>query len=79
MKAMGTSKGFPDIIVTVPAGPFHGFFLEMKPVKGGNIQAEQAEWLNYLRGKGYYAEVARGFEAAKEMFLHYISLTKPMS
>lgn len=74
---MGVSKGFPDIEVPWPSGGFHGFYVEMKPVEGGKIQPEQLEWLAYLRDKGYYAEVAHGFEQAKEMFLYYLSLTKP--
>jgi len=73
LKKMGVSKGFPDVEVPLPAGPYHGFYVEMKRQKGGKLSPEQAEWLNYLREKGYYAEVARGFEAAKELFLHYLS------
>jgi hypothetical protein len=77
LKRMGVSKGFPDIEVPLPSGHFHGFYVEMKALKGGKLTPEQQEWLNYLRDKGYYAEVARGFEIAKEMFLHYLSFTKP--
>jgi len=73
LKKMGVSKGFPDVEVPLPSGRYHGFYVEMKRQKGGKVSIEQAEWLAYLREKGYWAEVARGFEEAKEMFLHYLS------
>ncbi len=72
-KKMGVSAGFPDIEVPLPAGPYHGFFIEMKRQKGGKVSNEQREWLSYLRDKGYYAEVAYGFEEAKVMWTDYIS------
>ncbi len=71
LKRMGVSKGFPDIEVPWPSGGLHGFYLEMKRQKGGKLSEEQAEWLTYLREKGYFAEVANGFEEAKELFLKY--------
>ncbi len=75
-KRMGTSAGFPDIEVPLPSGPYHGFYVEMKPEKGGKLSLAQQEWLRYLREKGYWAEEAHGFLEAKEMFEHYLSLLK---
>ena len=75
LKMMGVSAGFPDVEVPLPSGHYHGFYCEMKPIKGGRLTDEQREWLSYLRDKGYWAEVAHGFEEAKEMFLHYLSFT----
>jgi hypothetical protein len=72
-KRMGVSKGYPDVFVPLPAGPYHGFFIEMKRQKGGKVSEEQREWLEYLRNQGYYAEVAKGCAEAKELFLHYLS------
>jgi hypothetical protein len=76
LKRMGVSAGFPDIEVPLPSGHYHGFYCEMKPEKGGKLSENQIEWLDYLRSKGYYAEVAHGFEEAKAHFLHYLSFTK---
>lgn len=73
LKRMGVSKGYPDVEVPYPCGHFHGFYIEMKRQKGGKISEEQAEWLDYLRGVGYYAEVANGFEEAKKHFNFYLS------
>lgn len=75
LKRMGVSSGFPDIEIPFPSGTYHGLYIEMKRVKGGRLSDNQIDWLNYLREKGYYAEVAHGFEEAKEIFLHYLSLT----
>jgi len=77
LKRMGVSPGFPDIEVPLPCGPYHGFYCEMKPEKGGKLSDNQIYWLNYLREKGYYAEMAHGFEEAKALFLHYLSFHKP--
>ncbi|HMG15466.1 MAG TPA: VRR-NUC domain-containing protein [Saprospiraceae bacterium] len=75
-KRMGVAAGFPDVQVPIPSGPYHGFFIEMKRSKGGRLTPDQIDWLSYLREHDYYAEVAEGFEHAKEHFLHYISFTK---
>ena len=72
-KRMGVAPGYPDIFVPFPVAHYHGFFIEMKREKGGKVSAEQRQWLQHLREKGYYAEVARGCEEAKELFLHYLS------
>src|SRR5258707_14730264 len=60
-KKMGVSAGFPDMEGPLPAGPYHGFFIEMKRQKGGKGSNEQREWLAYFPYKGYYAAVACGF------------------
>lgn len=72
-KRMGVAAGFPDIFVPLPTPSYHGFLLEMKRQKGGKLSALQVEWLQYLREKGYFAEVAYGFDEAKELFLNYVN------
>lgn len=71
-KAMGVSPGFPDVEIPLPAGPYHGCYIEMKAA-GGKLSDYQVDWLNYLREKGYFAECAQGFEEAKAILLHYLS------
>jgi hypothetical protein len=61
--------------VPVPSGRYHGLYIELKRQKGGKTSQNQLDWLNYLREKGYYAEVAHGFDEAREIVLHYLSLT----
>lgn len=74
LKRMGVSAGFPDIFVPLPRAIYHGFFVEMKRVSGGKVSDLQLEWLSYLRLMGYYAEVANGFDEARELFMQYLKL-----
>lgn len=72
-KMMGVSKGFPDVFVCLRTPVYTSFYIEMKPIKGGKVEPEQAQWLQCLREQGAYAEVANGFEEAKKMFTFYLS------
>jgi hypothetical protein len=72
-KRMGVSAGFPDMEIPFPVKPYHGLYIEFKRISGGVVSEVQKEWLDYLNGKGYYAVVAKGFDAAKEIFLSYIT------
>lgn len=76
-KRSGVQPGVPDVCIPIPSGSYHGLYIELKRVIGGKVSQPQSEWLAFLREKGYYAEVAKGFDEAKEMVLHYFSLTKP--
>lgn len=77
LKRMGLSAGFPDIFIPLPSDKYHGLFLEMKRIEGGKVSDSQQEWLNFLNNNGYYAQVAYGFDEAKEIVIYYLSLTKP--
>ena len=59
LKATGVSAGVPDLMI-----PTLRLFLEMKRIKGGVVSPEQTDWMEYLRGCGYSAEVARGCDEA---------------
>lgn len=72
LKRIGVAKGYPDVFVPLPVEPYHGFFLEMKKSRGGKVSLEQIEWIKYLQSQNYYAEVARGFDDAKNKFLGYV-------
>ena len=78
--AMGMSPGFPDIEVPYPIKHrtgmyvYCGLYIEMKRSKGGKLSEEQADWLEFLRSQGYYADCAHGCAEAIEIFNHYISL-----
>ena len=69
MKKEGVSAGFPDLLI-----PSLGLFIELKRTKGGVVSAEQKDWLEYLRGCGYRAEVCNGFDAARLVIEDAISL-----
>lgn len=73
MKRMGVSAGFPDVFVPFPHGSYHGFFVELKRTSGGKVSDLQLEWIRYLRSQGYFAEVAYGFDEARDAFNRYLS------
>lgn len=62
LKLEGVSPGVPDTFI-----PAWGLWIEFKRQKGGRVSAEQADWIAYLIGCGYQAEVARGCEEAKKI------------
>ena len=77
LKRMGVSPGVPDICIPIPSGCYHGCYIELKRERGGRVSNEQVEWLEFLRSKGYWADVAFGFEEAKKIVLYYLGLTRP--
>ena len=67
MRRMGTSNGFPDLMILdapplLPTAP--GVMVEMKRTKGGVVSDEQKEWHEYLRSRGWKVMVARGADEA---------------
>ena len=70
LKRMGVVAGIPDLCIPIPSGCYHGLYIELKREKGGKVSDSQSDWLAFLTEKGYYAQVARGFEEAREMILH---------
>lgn len=63
LKREGLKKGFPDIGVFYPCGPYHGMFIEFKSLNGA-IRKEQSQIIEKLREMGYYVIVCRSFEEA---------------
>lgn len=71
MKRLGTSKGFPDLLVFIPVYGVSGEVdcyqmcaIEMKRKKGGRVTAEQKEWLEILQASGVMSAVCKGAEEA---------------
>lgn len=57
MKAAGTSKGFPDLLVFTGK---NSYAIELKRRKGGKVTPEQREWLQVLAAHGFKVAVCRG-------------------
>ncbi|EAN1747492.1 VRR-NUC domain-containing protein [Salmonella enterica] len=72
-KRAGGRAGYPDLILELPAGEWHGLRIEMK-AKGGKPTAAQLEWIERLRGVGYRAEVCYGFDEARIVVMDYLRL-----
>ena len=62
MKRMGLRSGFPDLLVPLARGGYHGLFIEMKYGKNKTTK-EQKEWLERLSAEGYACAVC--YNAAK--------------
>lgn len=60
-KAMGKSKGFPDMMIVLQE---KCLFVEMKRVKGSTTSKEQKAWIEALNGLGHSASVCKGAEEA---------------
>ena len=56
MKKMGLRRGFPDLLVPLARGGYHGLFIEMKYGKNKTTK-EQKEWLERLSAEGYACAV----------------------
>ena len=76
LKAAGVKSGVPDICLPVPRAGYHGLYIELKRQKGGRISPEQTEWIDALIKQGYCAAVCRGWEAAREEILRYLTIKR---
>lgn len=82
MKSLGNCRAFPDINIPEPRGKYYGLYIELKRTntklkkKNGDWVndhvAEQADMLEKLRQRGYYAEFAIGFEHCKNIIDEYL-------
>lgn len=86
-KLLRSSKSFPDMIIYEPRRGYHGLFLELKKLgekvrkKDGTLVAdihirEQAEMIENLKKRGYYATFAVGFVEAKDIIDWYFGERK---
>lgn len=74
-RQMGVKRGVPDLMLPIPAGPYHGLFIEMK-AKKGRLSRQQKDWIKALNQLGYLAVVAFGWEEAKCEIENYLKLLK---
>jgi len=77
MKAMGTRRGFPDLVLYVGRGKYVGLVVEMKLGKG-RPSKEQNGWLNHLEGEGYSCHVCYGLDEGVEAISRYLELPCPV-
>jgi hypothetical protein len=54
MKLAGQKKGASDIFIAVPSKNYHGFFLELKTLRG-KASPEQIDFIKATTAQGYYA------------------------
>lgn len=73
LKAEGVSPGYPDLLVDLPRGRFHGLRIEMK-APGGPVRDNQREWIARLIEAGYRARVCVGATEAIDEIQGYWKL-----
>ena len=72
LKAMGVRAGWPDLFLAMPAGDYHGLFIEMK-AKHGKLSDAQKELHPILREQGYLVVVCYGALEAMDMLKRYVT------
>ena len=72
-RQLGVKSGVPDLMLPIPAGGYHGLFIEMKTLHGETSE-NQDRWIAALNTFGYQAVVAHGWEDAKCRILDYLNL-----
>jgi len=72
LKISGVKAGYPDLILDVPRGPYHGLRIEMKYGKG-KLSCEQIKWAARLHEQGYRVEVCYTWRSAAEVLLSYLT------
>lgn len=77
-KKLGGSRGYPDLIIDIAAGGYHGLRIEMKAPKGfsSSVSAHQKQWLERLNKQGYKAVICYGFDEAKQVIIDYLEIGK---
>lgn len=70
LKAEGTKPGYPDILIDLPAGVYHGARIELKAT-GGSVSPDQIATLNRLTAQGYYCALCFGWEDAVSVMRRY--------
>lgn len=72
LKFEGLRPGYPDLVLDVASGTFHGLRIELKTLSGA-LSPEQRGWLMALRERGYCADRAQGWRDARHLILQYLS------
>lgn len=75
LKAEGAKAGYPDILIDLPAGVYHGARIELKAA-GGSASSEQITSLNRLTSRGYYCALCFGWEDAVNVLRLYRALAQ---
>ena len=72
LKRQGVKAGVPDLCLPAPKNGYHGLYIEMKHGKNKTTE-KQKEWLEALRGQGYYTAVRYGAEEAERVISRYLA------
>ncbi len=71
LSELGLCPGQPDLHIALPAGGYHGLYIEMK-TKGGKVTAIQKEVHDDLRDQGHQVLVCWSSDEAIKAILDYL-------
>lgn len=71
-KAMGVRAGFPDLILCVARGGYHGLFIELKTAKGRQTE-NQKYFQKALEMQGYRYKVVRSLDEFRRIVTQYMN------
>lgn len=71
LKKQGVKSGVSDMFLPVPNSKYHGLFIELKVGKN-KATTLQEEFIDFVRGQGYKAEVCYGADEAIHTILNYL-------
>lgn len=82
LKRQGVKAGYPDIVLDVARGGFHGLRIELKAPRAElgrapQVSREQRWWIDWLAEQGFRAVVCHGWEAARAEILDYLAQEAP--
>lgn len=75
-RSMGVKRGYPDIIMDIARGGYHGLRIELKRTKNEQLTEHQEERLEVLREEGYFAVACKGFEETIDVISRYLKLSE---
>lgn len=70
LKRQGVKAGVSDLFYAYPIAPYAGLWIELKALEG-KVTAPQREWIERMKKVGYWADVAWGWEHARDIILDY--------
>ena len=72
LKSQHVSPGYPDYLLDLPRGGYHGLRIELK-TPTGRVAPEQADWLARLTAAGFRCAVIRSLPAFIELLTDYLA------
>lgn len=73
-KRLGVMAGVSDIFVAIPAGGFHGLFIELKAPKphASRVTKAQDEFARLMEEEGYFVDICYGWDEARARIINYL-------
>lgn len=75
MKAEGLKAGVPDVVIPIPNHLYHGLYIEMKRIDGGQgLSEDQEHYIKNLNDLGYLAVRCNGYVEARQVVMDYLRI-----